>query len=221
MINKLKSLKKLKYILPVTLVIGVVCIGLTLAYLGDTTETLTNKFTAGEVTTEIEEENPSAVNGYIEKAPKVINTGPNDCLVRMRVTISPDEFNRLLETESSGVSINYNKTAWTLGQDGFWYYNGILSSSEGMNSTVPLFSEISGLTYFNSEDQQTHVNNDYLEWFNDIEITLYQESVQSIVYDSNGDSISAYNEDGTYNQKNAKKIWDLYDNGLIDISTDS
>ena len=61
----------------------------------------------------------------------------------------------------------------------------------------------------------------YLEWFNDIEITLYQESVQSIVYDSNGDSISAYNEDGTYNQKNAKKIWDLYDNGLIDISTDS
>lgn len=218
MFDKFKKSKNLKYFLPVSLIIGVICVGLTIAYLSHTTETLTNKFTFGEVTTEIDEGNPGASNGVINKTPKVKNTGPNDCLVRMRVTFSPEEFRNLIEDTNDQISINFDTEHWHYNTtDKYWYYQGILKTS---NITEALFTEVKGLTEIDTNGN-TVVKDMYKELFNDIEITLYQESVQAIVYDSKGKYISAYNDDGTYNSADAMRIWELYDKELIDISTDS
>lgn len=215
MINKLKCFNKIRYILPVTLIIGMITIGLTIASLKTSTQTLTNKFSAGEVTTEIDEGNPSAVDGYIEKKPYVVNNGPNDCLVRVRVTVSPSEFEDLLENKS--VSIDYNEDFWFYSDDGYWYYKDILKSEN--RTTKPLFNKIEGLT--SKVGDTTVVNDEYKELFNDIEITIYEESVQAIVYDSDGDYISAYDKDDNYNHDEAMKIWNLYDQGLLNIETNS
>lgn len=218
MINKLKYFNKIKYILPVTLIVGIITIGLTIASLKTSTQTLTNKFSAGEVTTEIDEGKPLAVDGYIEKKPYVENIGPNDCLVRVRVTVSPSEFEKLLEENDNSVYIDYNNTVWVYNdEDGYWYYEDILKS--GTLTTQPLFNKIEGLT--SEINNTTVVKDEYKELFNNIEITIYEESVQAIVYDSDGDYISAYDKDDSYNHDEAMRIWNLYDQGLLNIETNS
>lgn len=202
-------MKKSKRILSALLLVSAACVGLTLAYLKTNTGALTNKFTIGEVTTVIEED-PKVNESTIEKDPKVVNLGPNDCLVRMRVTVSPKEIADYLE---AGKHINYNTNKWTYNNnDGFWYYQGIVpfsTTDSSLNQTEELFTKVTGLTDENGQ---------IVEAFQDVknfQITLYQESVQAVVWDENGKSYSAYNDDRTYNEEGAATIWSMYDAGAI------
>lgn len=214
--KKFKKLFKLKYILSVGL-ISVICVGITLSLFQSKTGTLTNTFSAGEVTTHIKEDT-EVTETTIEKEPKVFNDGPNDCLVRVRVTISPSELEQLINTDNDVYfyysyednntieTINgFNTINWKQAEDGFWYYQGILPVGQ---TTKPLFSGLDGLI----EDKK--IKDEYKDLFNNFQITIYQESVQAIVYDQDGDSISAYED-----FDNASQIWQLYDKGIFDIST--
>ena len=110
--NILKS-KKIIFALALGVAIMVTSTVGTLAYLKSNSGTVVNTFTVGSVETEIDEDVDP--NQNLKKV-RVVNTGKNDCLVRMRVVISP---------ENSRIAIaDYNSTKFTQEGD-FWYYNCI------------------------------------------------------------------------------------------------
>ena len=202
---------KIRYILFSSLAAIVVFAGVSLASLSAKTSELTNKFKVGEVTTEIEEDDPTINKTVINKAPKVVNLGPNDCIVRMRVTISPEEIKAYLDDlkkKDPDMGINFN-TEWKYNDDdGYWYYQKIVPYVENdtdASSTTPLFDKITGLT-----DAEGKII-DKFENLDDFSITLYQESVQAIVYDDKGEVIASAYKDGEYNHTNALNIWKNYD----------
>ena len=185
--NILKS-KKIIFALALGVAIMVTSTVGTLAYLKSNSGTVVNTFTVGSVETEIDEDvDPS---NYLKKV-RVVNTGKNDCLVRMRVVISP---------ENNRITIDdYNKSNFEKKDDGFWYYKGVLKapSVNEYYATPYLFTKYTIPTDF--KDNFT--------------ITVYQEAVQAMVHLANGSTISAYDENGKYNAENAAMIWKAYDAG--------
>lgn len=186
--NILKS-KKIIFALALGVAIMVTSTVGTLAYLKSNSGTVVNTFTVGSVETEIDENVDP--NQNLKKV-RVVNTGKNDCLVRMRVVISP---------ENSEIKINdYNSSEFTNKGD-FWYYNGVLKAptSDAYYATPYLFTNYTIPAEF--KDNFT--------------ITVYQEAVQAMVHLTNGKTISAYGENGSYNAENAAKIWQAYDTGQV------
>ena len=187
--NILKS-KKIIFALALGVAIMVTSTVGTLAYLKSNSGTVVNTFTVGSVETEIDENvDPS---NYLKKV-RVVNTGKNDCLVRMRVVISP---------EKSGIEINdYDRSKFEEKSDGFWYYSGILKAptEKEYYATPYLFTKYTIPAEF--KDNFT--------------ITVYQEAVQATVHLADGTPISAYGEDGKYNANNAARIWQAYDAGQV------
>ena len=187
--NILKS-KKIIFALALGVAIMVTSTVGTLAYLKSNSGTVVNTFTVGSVETEIDENvDPSQ---YLKKV-RVVNTGKNDCLVRMRVVISP---------ENSGIAIdNYNDSEFEKKDDGFWYYKGILKA--------PTENEYYATPYLFTNYKIP------AEFKDNFTITVYQEAVQAMVHLADGTKISAYGEDGKYNANNAAKIWQAYDAGQV------
>ena len=202
MLNNILKNRKLKYGLVSLLAVVLIGGAVTLAYLSKSTEAATNNFAPGEVTTEIEE-NPEVVGSTIKKDPAVKNIGPSACIVRMRVTISPSSIaERVNNGEENQIKINYNTNVWTYnGADGFWYYQSILPFTEPNTSTPPLFTTITGIT-----DQDGKPLKD----FEDFQITLYQEAVQTEAT-IDGKPVKATDATGNYNSENAMKIWTEFD----------
>lgn len=187
--NILKS-KKIIFALALGVAIMVTSTVGTLAYLKSNSGTVVNTFTVGSVETEIDENVDPSRN---LKEVRVVNTGKNDCLVRMRVVISP---------ENSGITIDaYNDSNFEKKGDGFWYYKGILKApTENEYYATPyLFT-----TYTIPA-----------EFKDDFTITVYQEAVQAMVHLADGTTISAYNNDGSYNSSEAARIWQAYDAGQV------
>lgn len=135
----------------------------TLAVLLSKTDQLENTFQLGNITTEIEEEfEETDVPTTFTKTPAVINTGANDCLVRVRVTVSPEE-----QLDVSG----WDLQNWT--QKGeYYYYNGVLKSGE---KTTPLFTTVS-------------VKEEYVDTIEGFEVNVYQEAVQTKMNAMDGSS---------------------------------
>lgn len=194
-----------KLVLVAFLVVAIVATGITYAYLKTNTDILTNEYTVGEITTRIDE-NPSINGSIINKDPKVVNEGPNDAIVRMRVTISPKEIKEYLEQENA---INYDIENWAYNEeDGFWYYQKVLpydTENVKLNVTAPLFTEVTKLT-----DDDGKIIEKFKQ-VKDFQITLYQESVQATVWDKEGNKLHAFDSDGNYKQGLANQIWALYD----------
>lgn len=186
--NILKS-KKIIFALALGVAIMVTSTVGTLAYLKSNSGTVVNTFTVGSVETEIDENvNPSRNL----KEVRVVNTGKNDCLVRMRVVISP---------EKSGIAIDNYNNKFEQKSDGFWYYKGILKA--------PTKNEYYATPYL-------FTNYTIPEGFKDnFTITVYQEAVQAMVHLTDGTTISAYNNDGSYNSSEAARIWQAYDAGQV------
>lgn len=177
----MKSLLNKKNVLISLMVVLLVGTGIaaTLAYISDKEEPLINTFKVGNVTTKIEEEFEQETDTIFKKTPVVVNTGENDCYVRARVICSPQEALELLDVSKN----------WTLKEDGFYYYNGILKAATAENEagrTDALF-------------QKVKVTDTTIDGF---EVTVYQEAVQTIVY----------KEDGSVLDK-PEDIWRWYDNG--------
>lgn len=186
--NILKS-KKIIFALALGVAIMVTSTVGTLAYLKSNSGTVVNTFTVGSVETEIDENVDPSQN---LKEVRVVNTGKNDCLVRMRVVISP---------ENSGIAIDdYNSTKFTQKGD-FWYYNGVLKA--------PTENEYYATPYLFTKYTIP------AEFKDNFTITVYQEAVQAMVHLADGTKISAYGEDVKYNANNAAMIWRAYDAGQV------
>lgn len=179
-----------KILLAVCLLV-VVGVGATIAYYSAYTQALTNTFSGSDIDTEIEEDNDPAING--SKVPSIKNTGASECIVRMRVNISP---------ENAGVVLNYDTSKWIDGKDGFYYYQDVLSLN---GETEPLFSQVT-LNNGAPETESTPEEwTEFLEKYPDFSITLYQEASPVSV-----DGASAL-ENGTYNQEAAMEVWEKFD----------
>lgn len=179
-----RNKKKIVFATAVTALLAVCTVGFTLANYTDSTEKLTNTFSVGSVKTEIVEE----IGKEGQKEPRVVNTGKNDCLVRMRTTISPSSAIPLVNLGGWAADWSEEK------ENGFRYYEGVVRVND---STSPLF--------------KTYEYTGNLDSFIPFDITLYQEAVQTKAVDKTGKVISATDENGDYNEAAAKQIWEIYD----------
>lgn len=199
-------LKKKKLIVcgALLLTIGV---GATFAYLQQRSNELTNTFKVADVDTEIDEPDMEPDGSNIKKEPSVKNIGKTDAIIRVRCVVSPEDM--LTKDE-----INYNDELndisavdpdiegnWINGGDGYWYYQAVIPAGK---ETEPLFTEIKGVIVSNSDGTYS-----FAEGYDDFEITVYQEAVQATVTKSDGTVLSALDQNGNYNQTNAKEIWNL------------
>lgn len=181
----IKNKKALMATLVLICVAAIGITGMTIALYSDVSTVKENSFTVGNVTTDIEE-NIVASEG--KKEPSVRNTGKNACIIRMRMTISPQS-----AADNVAVSGGNEDKLWTYNEeDGFYYYNAVVQPKE---STQPLFSK------YEIKDKEN---------FEPFDMTLYQEAVQAEAVNKEGAVISAVDENGEFDVESANKIWKIY-----------
>lgn len=144
------------------LLVAVVAIGGTFAYLYATDSPVVNTFALADVHTEIDEPTSGAA---ADKDPKVENTGKSPVYVRARVVVSGGDA-AMLE-ENGWITITYNDGDWINGGDGFYYYKDILDpkaeDAAENPETAPLFTDITLSKEVSKEAQ--------------FSVDVYQESV--------------------------------------------
>lgn len=176
-------------------------IGVTMAYYKSESDVAVNQFTVGNVTTELVEDFYQKEGSDTEfvKTPRVTNTGATPCLVRIRVSVTPEsvvdrEVTIAGETKKYLQIADHNNDPWLYNsewsndcweyRDGWYYYKDVLQPGE---STEALFSTV---TVNYNEDN---------EW-EDFDIILYHEAVQSVI--PNGENPIV----------DASLIWKVYEN---------
>lgn len=183
--NKMKKFKSVSIMVLASIILVVLLVGATLAYFTDATERVENTFQLSSVETEILE-----VISDMEKKPYVHNVGNADCIVRMRVNVSPANIlDEVIVLEGLGGETD----KWVLASDGFYYYQGYLQPGE--ITTEPLFTAVGFQTGKEIED---------LEEF---EIVLYQEAVQTRTMDQGLNAVV----NGAYDHSQAMLIWSMFD----------
>lgn len=179
----LKKIDK-KYLIGAAAILVTLCVGSTFtwSYYHAELETKVNTFVAGNVETHIEEEFTPESNTAFIKNPRVVNTGKNDCYVRVRLTMSPS---------NAVISTNYEDTGakedWVYHEeDGFYYYTKPLIKG---NTTGSISSELF-----------TKINVANPEEIDGFHVDVYQEAVQAEVYKEDGSKVTSYQE-----------IWKIYE----------
>ena len=127
----------IRILLSVLLVV-VVAVGGTLAYLVASDSPLLNTFALMHISTEIEEEEAGTA---AEKKPVVKNTGTADVYVRAYayVVMVGEDGNEYVDPDLSQYVVpQYNTTYWTE-KDGYYYYTGTLAPT---HKTEPLFDGV-------------------------------------------------------------------------------
>lgn len=113
--------KTITLVAALTLIL-VLAIGGTIAWLTDSTTSVVNTFTPGEVTCEVVE----TVENNIKSAAAVKNTGNIPAYIRVAVVANTVDAQGNI-TGAYNVSNNLDTTDnWTLGNDGYYYYKGIV-----------------------------------------------------------------------------------------------
>lgn len=176
-------------VLSVALVMAT-ALGVTLAYHKTESNTAVNQFTVGNVTTELVEDFFQKTDTEFAKAPRVVNTGADPCLTRIKVTVTPESVqNRKVvdgngnETGKAYLEISGFSGKWILKDDGYYYYSKVLQPGE---ATQELFQTVT----VNYDD-----NNPWM----DFDIILYHESVQFEATEG-GETVT-----------DPDKIWSLYE----------
>ena len=212
-----KQQTKAILLLATSAVLVLLLAGVTFAYLHRETGAVVNTFSVGNVTTEIDEETPFPNGSDLTKEPYVTNTGKNDCIVRVRVSVSPVELfdvdgplaladdleNSLQYPFDDGDLLNSD---WYY-HDGYFYYQDVLPA--GGKTATPVFNRVTGVF---DEDVKTVV--EAVKEAGNFQVTVYQEAVQSVVHKEDGTTINAI-VDGKYDQTNANEIWKFYENGGV------
>ena len=129
------------------LLVALIVVGGTVAYLVASDSPVVNRFSFVDVDTDIEEPDGG---DPINKTPKVKNEGDSTVFVRAKVIVAsaPGVSDPVSESD---MTIKYNKNADEKGgswakhdpDDGWYYYSRKLETGE---STVPLFNGISNIT---------------------------------------------------------------------------
>ncbi len=196
----LKGIMKKKALLAAVALLLVAAAGGTLAVLTDSSWSLINKFESGVIDTEIDEE----LGADGKKEPFVTNTGKADCLVRMKVVVSPEEV--LGSSSAVPTETDLQKILEGLGNNGMWkyvngyfYYQNILHAEE---KTVPLFTKVKSPV----KEQSLA---DFIREHPDLSITVYHEAIP--VFAAIGEEEIHAEVDGKYHHENALKLWKMYE----------
>ena len=192
-----KILKNKKRFIAVFL-LCLVTVGLTVALAMVNTDPLTNSFSIGEIDTEIYEDDVTATDGVINKAPQVKNNSNNPALVRVRMVISPSNMITVSnDGQNSNANLIINSDYWTYNEDGYYYYKTVLKGNE---MTESLFTQIKDI--INSD-------NKFIDGKDAFNVTIYQESIQTSAV-KDGIPIDAY-KNNEYDQGVADDVWEIYD----------
>lgn len=206
--RKSRFKKKNKKLIIAAALLAAITVGGTVAYLSDFTGQLTNKFEAAptDIDTEIDEITEGS------KEPWVKNVGEADALVRMKVSISPEDLEPG-ETEAdllSKLGGSWNPSSspavqWVYNPaDDFWYWQGVLPAAEG--ATESITTKLFSLPLESNAPLKS-----YIEANPDFSITVYHEACPAVWVDANGTKISAVDNQGNYVDDQAKQIWEKFD----------
>ena len=145
MFNKLKKLTTLQISL---LLIVLMTVGGTVAYLAATPKAVENTFNPSSVDVEIEEE----FDGTEKTNINVTNTGDIDVYVRVKLVTY-----RVMESDGKDERIGGTATSpaftlgtdWVQGSDGFYYYTKLVAP--GQSPSAPLADSITLVTYTDAD----------------------------------------------------------------------
>jgi len=161
--------KSNKTILAIAICIAAVgvTVGTTLAFLSTRNSVVDNTFVVGSVETEVVEQNfKLATDTTITKNPQVKNVGKNPCYIRARINFSPAD---------EGITVSNIGENWVYNEnDGFYYYTQIVDVN---GLTNPIFTTVNIPVGWISSGKAT-------EEFKDFDVIVYQEAVQTQVYDT-------------------------------------
>lgn len=214
--------------IPLTaLLVGLLTIGGTLSYLSSVTEARTNIFSIGNVQTELMEPEFKVEETTISKNPYVTNVGSVDCIVRLKVEVSPGEIEVPLadnpsykDSAGSKAVIADSQEAerlWNLGYR-FWL-NFNTNASDNPDKAAWVYNTADGYWYYQgvlapSEDTSelfTEVKwlileNNYFKDIQDFDIYIKKESTFASYIAEDGVEYRAI-VGGAYNQEKADIIW--------------
>lgn len=139
-----------------------------------------------KIDTEIDEEFEKENENLYTKNPKVKNIGSSQAIVRVRIEITPSS-----QIDNIELIDEDQQSQWIKGEDGYYYYQGILEPEQ---ETDTLFDKVQ------IKD---------IDKMEDFDIIIYNEAIQSVAYDKQGNEISAL-ENGQYNQGKALLLWKYY-----------
>ena len=123
-------------------------VGGSLAYLTTNTPDVVNTFTPGEVPPSINETRPEK-NGNIKEHVSVTNTGNVDAYIRAAVVVNwvDDQGNIVNNPEGHTYVINYSKTDWVDGKDGYFYYTKPVAEKGKTGELISSAYPTAGTTY--------------------------------------------------------------------------
>ena len=145
----MKRMRKTKTILVLAMVVLVLAcaVGGTIAFLIDTTGAVTNTFTPAKVTCAVNEE----FNGTTKNNVKIQNTGTTDAWIRATVVanwvVGSGDNAKVVAPWTDDIP-TYNtgtgEKLWTYGDDGYYYYNSIVSSGETTENLFASYTPTGG-----------------------------------------------------------------------------
>ncbi len=136
--DKVKNLNKKAVVLVASAVLlVVVAVGGTFAWLTSKPDMLNNSFTVGTVSVEVDEE----LDGNTKKNVTIKNTGSSDAYIRATVVYNWVNVNGdMLYGEPPYENIDYtvscNTTDWIQGSDGYWYYKYKVASEDSTKNLI-------------------------------------------------------------------------------------
>lgn len=136
--DKVKKLNKKAVVLVASAVLlVVVAVGGTFAWLTSKPEMLNNSFTVGTVSVEVDEE----LDGNTKKNVTIKNTGSSDAYIRATVVYNWVNANGDMlygepPYENIDYSVSYNTTDWIQGSDGYWYYKYKVASNASTKNLI-------------------------------------------------------------------------------------
>ncbi|MCR4999597.1 MAG: hypothetical protein K6A05_07155 [Lachnospiraceae bacterium] len=174
----MKNMRKHHKVIITLAACAVIAVGVagTYSILTDATGTVVNTFTGEEINTHIYEPDfdGQTVNGnVVDKHVRVVNDGPDDAFIRVRVTVSPEENAKL---------VDINETDWF--KVGEWYYYRYVTRNVKKNDGETDIDQSSTKFLFTGVE---------LTKGDDVDVTVYQEAVGTGKYTVNDNK----KEDGT------------------------
>ena len=172
-----RKIKPIALIISIILVAGLAIAGTT-AWLTNKTNSVTNSFTPGKVTTTVTEN----FDGTTKSDIHVKNTGNVDAYVRASVVMNwVDKDGNVVadDTQFHDLSQLTLGTNWVLGKDGYYYYTQrVAPYKEGNTDGVGL----TGVLFTGNITEPPNTNGNHLQ------VTILAEGIQADGVDSNGNA---------------------------------
>lgn len=166
--DKVKNLNKKAVVLVASAVLlVVVAVGGTFAWLTSKPGMLNNSFTVGTVSVEVDEE----LDGNTKKNVTIKNTGSSDAYIRATVVYNWVNANGDMlygepPYENIDYTVSYNTTDWIQGSDGYWYYKYKVASYASTKNLI------NTLTPTADKGPHGQYNTDSSEWASALQFYL-------------------------------------------------